>query len=315
MSKLQELIKELCPDGVEFRKLGEVCEILDSKRQPIAKGKRIPGKYPYYGANGVQDYVDNYIFDGVFLLVGEDGSVINKDNSPVLNWAVGKIWVNNHAHILAEKYCCNLRYLYFILQVTNVSKIVRGMPPKINQENLINIEIPLPPLEVQNEIVRILNAFTAHTAELQAELQARKEQYEYYRNKLLTFDENDERVKWMTLGEVSVNVCSGGTPSTSNKKYYQGHIPWLRTQEVDWKDVFYTKIKISEDAIKNSSAKIIPPNCVIVAMYGATAGKTCINKIPLTTNQACCNLEINKDIALYKYVYYWLYKEYYKLKA
>ncbi len=315
MSKLQELIKELCPDGVEFRKLGEVCEILDSKRQPIAKGKRIPGKYPYYGANGVQDYVDNYIFDGVFLLVGEDGSVINKDNSPVLNWAVGKIWVNNHAHILAEKYCCNLRYLYFILQVTNVSKIVRGMPPKINQENLINIEIPLPPLEVQNEIVRILDAFTAHTAELQAELQARKEQYEYYRNKLLTFDENDERVKWMTLGEVSVNVCSGGTPSTSNKKYYQGHIPWLRTQEVDWKDVFYTKIKISEDAIKNSSAKIIPPNCVIVAMYGATAGKTCINKIPLTTNQACCNLEINKDIALYKYVYYWLYKEYYKLKA
>lgn len=315
MSKLQELIKKLCPDGVEFRKLGEVCEILDSKRQPIAKGKRIPGKYPYYGANGVQDYVDNYIFDGVFLLVGEDGSVINKDNSPVLNWAVGKIWVNNHAHILAEKYCCNLRYLYFILQVTNVSKIVRGMPPKINQENLINIEIPLPPLEVQNEIVRILDAFTAHTAELQAELQARKEQYEYYRNKLLTFDENDERVKWMTLGEVSVNVCSGGTPSTSNKKYYQGHIPWLRTQEVDWKDVFYTKIKISEDAIKNSSAKIIPPNCVIVAMYGATAGKTCINKIPLTTNQACCNLEINKDIALYKYVYYWLYKEYYKLKA
>ena len=315
MSKLQELIKELCPEGVEFRKLGEVCEILDSKRQPIAKGKRIPGKYPYYGANGVQDYVDNYIFDGVFLLVGEDGSVINKDNSPVLNWAVGKIWVNNHAHILAEKYCCNLRYLYFILQVTNVSKIVRGMPPKINQENLINIEIPLPPLEVQSEIVRILDTFTAHTAELQAELQARKEQYEYYRNKLLTFDENDERVKWMTLGEVSVNVCSGGTPSTSNKKYYQGHIPWLRTQEVDWKDVFYTKIKISEDAIKNSSAKIIPPNCVIVAMYGATAGKTCINKIPLTTNQACCNLEINKDIALYKYVYYWLYKEYYKLKA
>lgn len=206
MSKLQELIKELCPDGVEFRKLGEVCEILDSKRQPIAKGKRIPGKYPYYGANGVQDYVDNYIFDGVFLLVGEDGSVINKDNSPVLNWAVGKIWVNNHAHILAEKYCCNLRYLYFILQVTNVSKIVRGMPPKINQENLINIEIPLPPLEVQNEIVRILDTFTAHTAELQAELQARKEQYEYYRNKLLTFDENDERVKWIKLGEIG-NTC------------------------------------------------------------------------------------------------------------
>lgn len=199
MSKLQELIRELCPEGVEFRKLGEVCEILDSQRKPIAKGKRIAGEYPYYGANGIQDYVIDYIFDGVYLLVGEDGSVINKDNSPVLNWAVGKIWVNNHAHILAEKPYSNLRYIFFALQIVDVSRIVRGIPPKINQENLKNIEIPFPPLEVQKEIVRILDAFTSHAAELQAELQARKEQYEYYRNKLLTFDGD---TKWERLGNL-----------------------------------------------------------------------------------------------------------------
>ncbi len=117
------------------------------------------------------------------------------------------------------------------------------------------------------------------------------------------------------MSEICINICSGGTPSTSKREYYQGYIPWLRTQEVDWKDVYDTSIKISEEAIMNSSAKLIPANCVIIAMYGATAGKTCINKIPLTTNQACCNLQVNEEIVMYKYVYHWLCREYKNLKA
>lgn len=188
MSKLQELINKLCPNGVEFKPLGEVCEILDSKRKPVSKGQRINGKYPYYGANGVLDYVSDFIFDGTFLLLGEDGSVINKDNSPVLNWAKGKIWVNNHAHVLSEKKGCLLRFLYYALQLIDVTDIVRGTPPKLNQTNLRNISIPVPPIEVQEEIVRILDSFSDYAAELQAELQARKQQYEYYRNLLLTFN-------------------------------------------------------------------------------------------------------------------------------
>ena len=189
MSKLTELLEIHCPNGVEFKRIGEVCHILDAQRKPISKSKRIKGSYPYYGANGIQDYVSDYIFDGTFLLVGEDGSVINKDNSPVLNWAVGKIWVNNHAHILTAKDSNNLRYIYYALQIQDVSKIVRGVPPKINQENLKCIRIPLPHPKVQDEIVKILDRFAEYAAELQAELQARIEQYEYYRNKLLTFNE------------------------------------------------------------------------------------------------------------------------------
>lgn len=312
MSKLQELIKKLCPDGVEFRKLGEVCEIKRGVR--VVKNDLInDGKYPVFQNSLIPlGYYEknNYPANITFVISAGAAGEIGYTEEPI--WAADDCLTIISPNNIINKfiyYCLIANKLFF------VSKVRRASVPRLSRTVVDNFEIPIPPLEVQNEIVRILDTFTAHTAELQAELQARKEQYEYYRNKLLTFDENDERVKWMTLGEVSVNVCSGGTPSTSNKKYYQGHIPWLRTQEVDWKDVFYTKIKISEDAIKNSSAKIIPPNCVIVAMYGATAGKTCINKIPLTTNQACCNLEINKDIALYKYVYYWLYKEYYKLKA
>lgn len=315
MSKLQDLIQKLCPEGVEFKRLGEVCEIYTGGEPPkdTIKGNAKDVEHPYpVWANGK----DVYGYSSTYK-INKDATVISSigANTGAIYFRRAYFTPTIRLKVLVPK-DNNLisKYLYYYL--STVAFVVKSSSvPNMNANEVRKLEIPLPPLEVQNEIVRILDAFTSYAAELQAELQARKEQYEYYRNKLLTFDENDESVKWMTLGEVSVNVCSGGTPSTSNKKYYHGHIPWLRTQEVDWKDVIDTKIKISEDAIKNSSAKIIPPNCVIVAMYGATAGKTCINKIPLTTNQACCNLEINKNIALYKYVYYWLYKEYYKLKA
>ncbi|WQZ95463.1 restriction endonuclease subunit S [Helicobacter pylori] len=189
--RLKTLLQTLAPKGVEFRKLGEVCEILDNRRIPIAKNKRNPGIYPYYGANGIQDYIDSYIFDGDFVLVGEDGSVINKDNTPVVNWASGKIWVNNHAHVLQTKNELKLKFLYFYLQTIDVSYCVAGTPPKINQENLKKITIPIPPLEIQQEIVKILDQFSILTTDLlagiPAEIKARKKQYEYYREKLLTF--------------------------------------------------------------------------------------------------------------------------------
>ncbi|WQW48542.1 restriction endonuclease subunit S [Helicobacter pylori] len=189
--RLKTLLHTLAPKGVEFRKLGEVCEILDNWRIPIAKNKRNPGIYPYYGANGIQDYIDSYIFDGDFVLVGEDGSVINKDNTPVVNWASGKIWVNNHAHVLQTKNELKLKFLYFYLQTIDVSYCVAGTPPKINQENLKKITIPIPPLEIQQEIVKILDQFSILTTDLlagiPAEIKARKKQYEYYREKLLTF--------------------------------------------------------------------------------------------------------------------------------
>lgn len=121
-------------------------------------------------------------------------------------------------------------------------------------------------------------------------------------------------VEYKTIRDICKNIVSGGTPTASKSEYYNGDIPWLRTQEVDWKDILDTEIKISELGYNNSSTKWIPKNCVIVAMYGATAAKVAINKIPLTTNQACCNLEIDERIAEYKYVYYWLCKEYIDLK-
>jgi type I restriction enzyme, S subunit len=122
-------------------------------------------------------------------------------------------------------------------------------------------------------------------------------------------------VEWKTLGDVSLKTSSGGTPLSTREDYYGGDIPWLRTQEVCFNEIYDTDIKITELAVKNSSAKWIPANCVIVAISGATAARSAINKIPLTTNQHCCNLEINPAIANYRYVFHWVLREHDKLKA
>ena len=121
-------------------------------------------------------------------------------------------------------------------------------------------------------------------------------------------------VEYTIIDKVCKKISSGGTPNTSHGEYYNGSIPWLRTQEVDWIDILDTGVKITNEGLQNSSANWVPKNCVIVAMYGATAAKVAINKIPLTTNQACCNLQVDESKAVYRYVYYWLSNKYNVLK-
>ncbi len=115
---------------------------------------------------------------------------------------------------------------------------------------------------------------------------------------------NSEKCRTLRISDICTKIVSGGTPSTRNPDYYGGSIPWLKTQEVNFNRIYETETKITDAGLNNSSAKWIPANSVIMAMYGATAGKIAINKRPITTNQACCNLTINDKIADYRYVYY-----------
>lgn len=272
MSKIEDMIREMCPEGVHWVKLGEVCEILDSQRRPVSKGAREKGEYPYYGANGIQDYVSGYLFDGKYLLVGEDGSVINKDNSPILNWAEGKIWVNNHAHILAEKReIALLRYLYFALQCTDVSEIVHGTPPKLNQGNLREIEIPLPPLPIQEKIVEILEKFSLLSAELEAELEGRRKQYDFYRNRLLSFDSSSDSVVWKTLGDIGpVRMCKRILKSETNTT---GGIPFYKIGTFGKECDAY----ISQELFDEYKAKYsYPTEGTILLSAAGTIGKTVV---------------------------------------
>lgn len=116
--------------------------------------------------------------------------------------------------------------------------------------------------------------------------------------------------KEVRLGDICTRVCSGGTPKSTNLSYYGGEIPWLNTKEIDFNRIYSTEKTITDSGLNNSSAKWIVPNTVTVAMYGATAGKSCIVKVPMTTNQACCNLTINDEVADYEFVYYSLKNDY-----
>ena len=281
MSKLDDLINELCPDGVEYQKLENCCEILDTQRKPISKAAREAGNYPYYGANGIQDYVSNYIFDGTFVLIGEDGSVLTPNGNPVVNWATGKIWVNNHAHILSEKKNVSLRYLFHYVQIINIKELVHGNIPKLTQGDLRNLEIPVPPLEIQNEIVRILDNFTELEEELEEELEARRKQYEYYRDLLLTFDDT---VEWKTIKEL-FNTKNGYTPSTSNSSFWDnGTIPWFVMDDIrtNGRILSESKQHITPAAVKGSG--LFKKNSIIVAT-SATIGEHALITTDFLSNQ------------------------------
>ncbi|MDF8265176.1 restriction endonuclease subunit S [Luteipulveratus flavus] len=224
MSRIDDLIAELCPAGVGRKRIGDIAVNSDRRRKPVTRSAREIGQYPYYGANGIQDYVKDYIFDGTFLLIGEDGSVKTANGKPVLNWATGKIWVNNHAHILQARSEdeLDLRYLYFALQAVDISPYVTGgTQPKLNQANMNMIEVPVPPLEVQREIVRILDQFAQLEveleAELDAELEARQVQFDYYRDTQLTFPESPR----LLLGDVG--SIFGGLTGKSKADFANGN--------------------------------------------------------------------------------------------
>lgn len=139
-------------------RLGDVCEILDSKRVPVTAADRQLGPYPYYGANGVQDYVAGYIFDDELVLLAEDGGNFGSKDKPIAYRVSGKCWVNNHAHVLKPKQGLDVDYLCYSLMFYDVSGLVNGATrQKLTQTDMRKMEIPLPPLEEQRRIAAILD--------------------------------------------------------------------------------------------------------------------------------------------------------------
>ena len=126
---------------------------------------------------------------------------------------------------------------------------------------------------------------------------------------------NMEEWKEIKISDICTRVTSGGTPKSTIAEYYGGSIPWLNTKEVNFNRIYKTEKFITDLGLENSSAKLIATNSIVVAMYGATAGKSAIIKIPLTTNQACCNLTIDPTKADYRFVYYALYNDYDRLAS
>ena len=137
--------------------LGEVTENFDCRRAPVKELERKPGSFPYYGASGVVDHVDSYLFDGEYLLIGEDGENLRTRQTPIAFLAKGKFWVNNHAHIVLGNHRADTLFLKYAVSQADISPYLTGSTmPKLSQGNLNRIPIPLPPLPEQRRIAKIL---------------------------------------------------------------------------------------------------------------------------------------------------------------
>ena len=135
------------PEGWHRGTISEIIELHDSKRIPLSSRERanLAKIYPYYGATSVMDYVDRYLFDGIYLLLGEDGTVVDSKGFPILQYVEGKFWVNNHAHIITGKNGFTVETLYLLFSLTNVQPIITGaVQPKISQANLKKISVLIP---------------------------------------------------------------------------------------------------------------------------------------------------------------------------
>ena len=178
-------------DDVPIFSLSKTSTNCDRHRKPVTKGNREAGIYPYYGASGIVDYVSDYIFEGDYLLISEDGANLLARSTPIAFSISGKNWVNNHAHVLRFDTPVLQKYVEIYLNSLDLSKYISGgAQPKLNQDNLNKIPIPIPSNGVKH-IVDVLTHFDALcndlTSGLSAEITARQKQYEYYRDKLLTF--------------------------------------------------------------------------------------------------------------------------------
>lgn len=208
-------------------------------------------------------------------------------------------------------------YLFHYLQPVfkQIESATSGNRTKnLTAKKINEIEVFLPEYKEQQRIAEILNGYYDKIEEIKQQIEQQQKMLITFRDELFDIEDEPESIT-STLGEICLNIYGGGTPKTNIAEYYQGHIPWLRTQEVDWNYIDDTEMKISQTAVEHSQAELIPPGCVIVAMYGSTAGKAAINRIPLCTNQACCNLEIDPRKALPEYVLHWLQHEHPSLKA
>ena len=259
MSKIFDLIKRLCPDGVEFRELGdEVNPLTILKRgRVIAKTdlyKKV-GNYPVYSSQTINGgeigKIDTFDFDGEFVTWTTDGA-----NAGTVFYRNGKFSITNVCGLIEIKDTSKLNYkfLFYWLSIEAKKHVHSGMGnAKLMSHQMAKIKLPVPPMEVQREIVRILDSFTLLTAELTAELTARKKQYEFYRDFLLSFDELDKNggCELKTLGEICELIRGNGL---QKKDFVESGVPAIHYGQIyTYYGTFASKTKsfVSVDTARN----------------------------------------------------------------
>ena len=199
-------MSERVPEGWRYNSIAECCEILDSQRIPLNSDERSKrfGEYPYYGANGIQGYVDDFIFDGDAILVAEDGGNFDQyAERPIAQWVTGKYWVNNHAHILRAKENDLDKWIFYSLVHKNILRFINGgTRAKLNQSDLREIQLYLPPLPEQKKIASILTSVDEVIETTQKQIDKLQDLKKATMNELLTKGIGHTEFKDCELGRI-----------------------------------------------------------------------------------------------------------------
>lgn len=300
--------------------LGEVAVSLDARRVPVRESDRVAGPYPYYGASGIVDHVNGYLFDGEYLLVAEDGENLRTRRTPVAFMATGKFWVNNHAHIVEGSSRARTRYLAYALSLADISAFLTGaVMPKLTQANLALIPIPLLSLKEQDAIVEVLGSLD-DKIDLNRQMTATLEEITraLFKSWFVDFDPvhakaegrdtglpadvaalfpdgfDDEGMPrgWVFSAPTAFfDIVGGGTPDTKNAEFWGGEIAWYSIADAPKSGAFVieTEKSITPEGLASSPARIVDAGTTIISARG-TVGKLAIIGRNMAFNQSCYGL-------------------------
>ena len=287
-------------DGSDFpdweeKILGDVAECLDNKRVPVNaedRKKRV-GTVPYYGAGGIQGYIDEYLFDEELVLLLEDGDAFDDFQvKSIAQYITGKSWVNNHAHVLRAK--DNAYFLFASLEHKDIrrwTQLAGASRKKLLKESMLKITIMIPSFPEQQKIADFLSTIDTIIEKQRATVSAWEERKKGVMQKLFSqevrfkADDGSDFPDWeeKRLGDIC-KTFSGGTPKSGEVRYYEnGTISFIRSGEIHDEK---TELFITEEGLNESSARMVYIGDILYALYGATSGEVDISKINGAINQA-----------------------------
>ncbi len=302
------------PEDWNTAPLFSVADCLDNLRVPLneAQRRQMQGGIPYCGANGVLDYVSDYIIDDDIILMAEDGGYFEEFASrPIAYRMLGKCWVNNHAHILKAKRGHDQGYLFFTLVHKNILPfLASGTRSKLNKGEMAKIVVPAPSSEIEQRAIAealsdvdgLLGALEALIAKKRAIKQAAMQQLLTGKTRLPGFSGAWETKRLGDLAE----MASGGTPKSTVAAYYGGNIPWVSIADMTQggKLITQTERNLSELGFSQSAARMYPAGTILYAMY-ASLGECSIAGVELCSSQAILGISTERALDS-EFLYYWL---------
>jgi type I restriction enzyme S subunit len=323
-------------------KLSEVTINYDGRRIPVREADRKPGPYPYYGASGIVDHVDQYLFEGLHLLIAEDGENLRTRQTPVAFLADGQFWVNNHAHIVTGNERADTRFLCYALAVADIGGYLTGSAmPKLTQRAMNAIEVPLPPIDTQRAIAETLgslddkikqNRRTGRKLEAlaRAVFKAWFVDFEPVKAKAAgatafpgmnaeTFATLPDRFVDSELGPVPegwavkpigdlVTVRGGGTPSTKDESLWtNGTHHWATPKDLSSLQhpiLLTTERQITDSGAAKISSGVLPIDTVLLSSR-APIGYLALAKVPTAVNQGFVAISCSGPLKPH-YVLHWL---------